>query len=181
MLKQKSRGVTLVEVMMVLGVLAILLGLLMSILGMVQTNQKSNEMLQELYLIKQQTISLCSGTEDTCKGEVDISATIAKANVLPRRYVSSDGNTLKDVYGGPLEVAYLSAKDSSTLGYASEELIEFGIIMNNKTECTNIIEAMGQGPLSAYITRMGQDWSNATQAVSICSMITFPGSFSAFF
>jgi len=174
MLKQKSRGVTLVEVMMVLGVLAILLGLIMTIMGTVQSKKQANRMVEELLTIKQQVVEICDSSEATCPSNTDISVILANSKLLPNSYVGNDGNRLADVYGNPLVIVYVSAKEAQSMGYATEALIEFGILLDNKAECMTIFAAMAQGPVGNYFRKMGDDLTKGEEVVKTCNRLSFP-------
>lgn len=84
----KNRGVTLVEVMMVLGVMAFLLGLIMTIMSIVSDHRKNNELLQEIFIVKDATTSLTENANKTVEND-DLAPVLYKAKAVPQKYFSS--------------------------------------------------------------------------------------------
>lgn len=82
-----NRGVTLVEVMMVLGVASILLGLAMTLMASVNENRRANE-------LKEEIITLAHISNELSNSRVDFSnihaSTVVKSGLLPKRYISGD-------------------------------------------------------------------------------------------
>jgi len=82
-----NRGVTLVEVMMVLGVMAFLLGLVMTIMGSVNQSRHADE-------LKQEIITLAQISNELSNSRVDFSniqaSSVIQSGLLPKKYIAGD-------------------------------------------------------------------------------------------
>ena len=107
--KRKARGVTLVEVMMVLGVMAFLLGLVMLVAALVNGSNKSNQFIEEITTVVDVTNQLTQGQSDLSGLTT---ATLAASGLIPRRW--TDGSTtLYTPFGTSLQVAADTAAGGS--------------------------------------------------------------------
>lgn len=94
----RTRGVTLVEVMMVLGVLSIILGLVMNIYSITHERGMTNQTVQEVFEIMQ-GIYEYKETHGTMNG---ITATyLSHGGLIPNKYVASD-NLILTPHGGQI-------------------------------------------------------------------------------
>lgn len=130
--KIPRRGITLTEVMLVLGVAAILLGLAMTIYSLVSTKNSSNNVIEELFVIRDAAMNLSTGKTDW---NSVTAASLAESGLIPRRYISPDKSNLIDPYGNIIDIIQYS--DSAVNKTSSTSL---GIYFNNipKTACVSL-------------------------------------------
>ena len=104
--KLKRRGVTLVEVMMVLGVMAILLGLAMTIYSSVRTTQTTNADKEEILTLLDtyRQLSDSQAYNNQVSQDDTYGATLAKSGLIPKRYVASDNQNIVSSSGSIIGV-----------------------------------------------------------------------------
>jgi len=128
--KRKARGVTLVEVMMVLGVMAFLLGLVMLVAALVNGTNKSNQFIEEITTLVDVTNQLTQGQNDLSGlSEADL----AKSGLIPTRW--TDGSTqLFSPFGSQITVK------GSAAGQGTDNLTTYTITAQNipQTACVKI-------------------------------------------
>jgi len=96
---KNRHGVSLIEVLFVLGIMAILIGMIMVVYSNVTINQKSNQMIEEFLTIINDAQSLTSGFPDF--QNID-SKTLIQSGLLPQKYIS--GDKIITPFGSEIEI-----------------------------------------------------------------------------
>lgn len=159
----KRRGVTLVEALMVIGVLAVLLGLAMLVAVLVNAANKSNQFLTEIATITDTANQISAGTADL--SNLNESA-LANSGLLPNRWVS--GSTLLSPFGSTITVTG-GAAGAGTNGLTTYLITVPGV---PKSACVKISTTdFGNGLVSR--TPAGDSTNggplSATSAASTCA------------
>lgn len=96
---RKRKGITLIEVLFVLGIMAILIGIVMTTLSMATEREKLNQFKEEILTIGNIGNELSQSQPDF--NNVSTEA-IAKSHLLPNKYVK--GNGLVTPWGGSIDI-----------------------------------------------------------------------------
>lgn len=139
-MERNSKGVTLIEALFVLGVMAIIIGLVMVLLSQADNRNKNSEMISELGQIQNAVRILCP--DNTCQAGTDMVAPLAKSGLLPAKWIQN--NTIVDPYKTRItSISY----DKTTGG----EQISYMAVMHNAEECIKIYNYLDETQLS-FIT-----------------------------
>ena len=102
-MKYKRQGVTLIEALFVLGIMAILIGMVMVLYSQSTEKEKANQMAIE-------AIDILNAVESFREGESPLNMTtinekiLARSGLLSHKYVDANQTTLIDPYGNALQV-----------------------------------------------------------------------------
>jgi len=137
--RMHRRGITLAEVMLVLGITAIILGLAMTLYGLVTTKNTANDLVEEIFIIRDAAMNLSSGKSDWNSVNA---ASLVQSGLIPNRYISPDKTNILDPYGNIVNIVQYS--DSAVNKTSSTSL---GIYFNNipKTACIDLAMQNIQG------------------------------------
>lgn len=94
---KKRRGVTLIEALFVLGIMAVLIGMVMVMLSQTNSSNKTNQLSEEITTIVDTAHELYQGQPDY--NNID-STTLAKSGLFPNRWVNGSG--LVSPFGAPI-------------------------------------------------------------------------------
>lgn len=98
-LKTHRRGLTLIEALFVLGIMAILIGLVMVLYSMASEKQKTQQLITEVSLL----IDACNSLTDSQSSYKNLdSKSLAKSGLIPSKFIK-DG-LIVTPYGGKIEV-----------------------------------------------------------------------------
>lgn len=104
---KKRQGVTLIEALFVLGIMAILIGAVMVLLSQNTTRLKNNQMLQEIGVLQDAFRSVCSNDFNSCsQGDFDFSKYIVQSKILSDKYLDTTNQNILDPYGSPLTLTF---------------------------------------------------------------------------
>lgn len=110
---RRTRGLTLMEVAMVLAIIGIVIAAALIYFSQANTSQKQTQALGQLAQIRQSVRSLYSG-QSNYSGLV--TASIATSQSLPASMVN--GNTIKHAFGGLVTIESTTASGGADSGYA---------------------------------------------------------------
>lgn len=162
---QRRQGITLIEVLFVLGIMAILIGIVMYSLSSVNSRNKENQLFEEIYQIKSIMVDLCTNNLDACK--TDIIQPIAKSGLLPSKYIKN--GTIIDPYGSPLlQVVPININFTGS----GTDAISVVLTINNISECNAILQRLMDTPVESTIKQQG----NITPSLLVgsCKTLTYP-------
>ena len=108
MVNQKNRkGVTLIEALFVLGIMAILIGMVMVFFSQNTTRLKNNQMLDEIGVLQNAFSSLCSENFSTCSAtDFNFSKYVVNSKILANKYLDTSGQNILDPYGDALTLTF---------------------------------------------------------------------------
>ena len=156
---KRRKGVTLIEALFVLGIAAVLLGLVMVLLSQTTSSNKTNQLSQEITTIVDATHELYQG--QPTYGTDAIGTTLAQSGLIPSRYIGT-GNVLVSPFGATITVT----------GNASANLNTFQIAVPNvpQASCVKLATTDYGNGLASRTPAGGANGAplTASQAVAAC-------------
>lgn len=140
MYKNQRKGVTLLEVLFVIGIMAVILGAIYVVLGNTTTRKKSNESRMEFTQLQNAINSIYDGqSEETWIGLNE--EVVAKNKLINNKYISKDGG-LVNPYGG--SVVIYDHEQGAGLSYY--QIVFYGIPKQGCIELASNHDWMASGP-----------------------------------
>ena len=155
------KGVTLIEALFVLGIAAILLGLVMVLVSNSSQKSKNNQCIAEIATIADTVHSLCDSSSN-CIENVDITGPVAQSGLLSQKYVKADKSSPIDPYGMPIDDIHLSYDQGNNL------YLVMHVYTVNKQECIQYGEYLQQSPAWAVYS-----YSSLNEFISYCNNLTY--------
>lgn len=141
--KQKRKGISLVEVLLSLVVLAIIIGLAVNLYSKNEASRNNTELLNEVATIKEAVISLSQGrVKDMLKINNKV---LINSGLIPNKFINKDGTKLiapnkndidiapNDSYGNGIYIRNMTQKQCiqllTTVDYSSYDFIQVAHIM----------------------------------------------------
>jgi len=169
-------GVTLIEALFVLGIMAILIGMVMVLLSQNTVKEKDNQLITEFATIKDAVSSLCdSGPTSNCISQsgVDLSNSLAKSGLIPNKYVS--GSTLVDPFGSSISQVEMKSSVYSEGAPSGLSYLALQIVLHNKEECISMFTF--EITMKSYqLQFQDSTMPSVTDITSECSGISYPTS-----
>ncbi|MBR0559742.1 type II secretion system protein [Neokomagataea anthophila] len=146
---QFARGVTLIEALLVLGIMAILIGMVMTFYAMTTEKTKNNQLIQEadklIFITRQLSESQQNFTG--FNGQV-----MAKTGYVENRYINKNGDLI-DPYGGKIDVIPFNYQKNGIPIY-----LAFNFYGLSKTACVLLgTQDFGGEAQSMTVTNMRED------------------------
>lgn len=170
---ETRQGVTLIEALFVLGIMAILIGMVMVLLSQNTDKEKNNETITEFETIRSAVSSLCDGqSEEVCGSQnaPDLSSALAKNGLIPNKYVS--GSNIVDPFGSA--VSNIGIKSTAYSGGNADgfNYVSLTTSLHSKSECFAVISFETQ--MESYkIQNTGQNLT-PDNIISECASVTYP-------
>ncbi|WP_185230001.1 pilus assembly FimT family protein [Acetobacter aceti] len=128
-MEQRRKGVTLIEALFVLGLMAIIIGLVMLFVSQADIKKKNSQYIQELGSIRQALHDLCDSNPKSCNNK-DMTQTLAQSGLLSQKYTYAQ--QVVDPYGStmsPIVVFTLNGVSMMTLASYIHNLPQCNAIM----------------------------------------------------
>ncbi|BCI68292.1 hypothetical protein AAJCM20276_29160 [Acetobacter aceti] len=134
-MEQRRKGVTLIEALFVLGLMAIIIGLVMLFVSQADIKRKNSQYIQELGIIRQALHDLCDSNPKSCSNK-DMAPTLAQSGLLPQKYTYAQ--QVVDPYGSTMSpIIVISSNSPSVTLIAS--------YIHNLSQCNAIFEYESTG------------------------------------
>lgn len=145
-METKKKGITLIEALFVLGVMAILIGLVMVLFSQNSERNKENTFFgDELSSLVSASSTLCEDNlnDNTCS--TDITSALITSGLIPNKYIKDNksivdpwGATINDIVIGSMEIGSFVSTGTNMGG---ERALIMNLNLHNSSECERAITA----------------------------------------
>ena len=151
----RQKGMTLVETMIVIGIIAVVVGLTLGIAPLVRADQKSNE-------LQQQVVQIASQTQALGRGHFNgfTEATLVQSGKIPASWIDGTGAGIAHTEGGTVTIVAADVNGGTDNGalitFSGVKKSSCNTILTNAQENFPVIatsvasaKAYGAGPLTS--------------------------------
>lgn len=158
--KIKRRGVTLIEVLFVLGIASVLLGMVMLFLSSATQKRKTQELLTEINLLIDASNTLTSSSNKYTTLSPDV---LVKSGLIPTRFISN--GQLVTPFGGSIDVIPFNYTEGGEDFYLA---FNFNGLPRESCEWIGV-QDFGGSAQSVTVTNMRQDAPDGFSPIQVIS------------
>lgn len=135
------KGVTLIEALFVLGIMAVLIGMVMVLLSQTTSSTKTNQLTEEITTIVDAAHQLYQGQPAY---DSNVGTAIASSGLLPSRYINS--NTIVSPFGATITLTNTTINGVSAVDFSIPNVPQTTCVKLSTTDFGNGL--LNRGPVS---------------------------------